>query len=54
MKIKTIKAAIILAMVAVTGLCACSSKSRENKEEASSDGKSIICYFSASGVTAKA
>lgn len=54
MKIKTIKAAIIVALVAVTGMCACSSKSGESKAEDSSNGKSIICYFSASGVTAKA
>ncbi|MDE5812947.1 MAG: flavodoxin, partial [Muribaculaceae bacterium] len=54
MKIKAIKMAIIVAMAAVAGLCACSSKSEKNRSGDGSDSKSIICYFSASGVTAKA
>ena len=45
---------MIVALTAVTGLCACSSKSKENNTEDSSESKSIICYFSASGTTAKA
>lgn len=54
MKMKAIKTAIIVALTAVVGLCACSSKSEKNRGEVSSEKKSIICYFSASGVTAKA
>lgn len=54
MKMKAIKIAMIVALTAVVGLCACSSKSEKNRGEVSSDKKSIICYFSASGVTAKA
>ena len=51
---KGIKKAMIVALMAVTGLCACSSKSEKNRGEESSDNKSIICYFSASGTTAMA
>ncbi|MDE6291696.1 MAG: flavodoxin [Muribaculaceae bacterium] len=54
MKIKALKTAVIVAVTAVTGLCACSSKSEKNRGEESSDTKSVICYFSASGTTAKA
>lgn len=54
MNIKVLKTAMIVALTAVTGLCACSSKSKENNTEDSSESKSIICYFSASGTTAKA
>ena len=51
---KAIKMAMIVALTAVAGLCACSSKTGKNNTEESSENKSIICYFSASGVTAKA
>lgn len=54
MKIKGIRKAMIVALTAVTCLGACSSKSDKNRGEESSDSKSIVCYFSASGVTAKA
>lgn len=54
MKNKAIKTTMIMALAVVIGLCACSSKSGKNNGEESSDSKSIICYFSASGVTAKA
>lgn len=54
MNINAIKKAMIVALTAAVGLCACSSKSEKNRGEESSDNKSIICYFSASGVTAKA
>ena len=54
MKMRAIKMAMIMAVAAVMGLCACSSKSGKNNAEESSGSKSIICYFSASGVTAKA
>lgn len=51
---KGIKKAMIVAMAAVTGLCACSSKSEKNRGVESTDSKSVVCYFSASGTTAKA
>lgn len=54
MKMKAIKTAMIVALTAVTGICSCSSKSGKSNTEESSDSKSIVCYFSASGVTAKA
>ena len=54
MKMKEIKIVMIVALTAVTGLCACSSKTEKTKGEVSSDCKSIVCYFSASGTTAKA
>ncbi|MDE6547660.1 MAG: flavodoxin [Muribaculaceae bacterium] len=54
MKMKAFKVAMIMAVTAVMVLCACSSKSKKNRGEEASDSKSIICYFSASGVTAKA
>lgn len=54
MKMKGIKKAMIVAMAAVTGLCACSSKSEKNRGGESFDSKSVVCYFSASGTTAKA
>ena len=54
MKMRAIKEAMIMAVTAVMVLCACSSKSEKNRSGEGSDSKSIICYFSASGVTAKA
>ena len=54
MKIKAIKVAMIMAVTAVMVLCACSSRSGKNNAEEASDSRSIICYFSASGTTAKA
>lgn len=54
MKMKGIKKAMMVAMAAVTGLCACSSKSEKNRGGESTDSKSVVCYFSASGTTAKA
>lgn len=51
---KAIKMAMIVALMAVTGLCSCLSKSGKINTSESSDSKSIVCYFSASGVTAKA
>ncbi len=54
MNVKTIKMAIMVALTAVAGLCACSSKTGKSSAKDSAEGKSVICYFSASGVTAKA
>lgn len=54
MKMKAIKVAMIIVATALVGLCACSSKTGKNNGEEASGNKSIICYFSASGVTAKA
>lgn len=51
---KAYKKAFILAVTALIGLCACSSRATKNNGDESADSKSIICYFSASGVTAKA
>lgn len=51
---KAYKKAFILAVTAMIGLCACSSRATKNNGDESADSKSIICYFSASGVTAKA
>lgn len=51
---KAFKKALILAVTALIGVCSCSSRSTKNTVEESAESKSIICYFSASGVTAKA
>lgn len=51
---KAFKKTLILAVTALIGVCSCSSRSTKNTAEESAESKSIICYFSASGVTAKA
>lgn len=54
MKMKVIKTAMILAITALLGFSACSSQSGKNVDNDASEKKSIVCYFSASGVTANA
>ena len=45
---------IILMVLAFVGLCACSSKAGKAGNEDADETKTIVCYFSATGTTAKA
>lgn len=51
---KAFRTAMIMAITVVWGLSACSSKSAKKSEINRIENRAIICYFSASGVTAKA